>query len=879
MKRLLVLFIVIAGLTKPAFATHQRAGEITYRYISALTYEITIITYSYAPSPADRNELEISWGDGTTSVLVRGNGPAGINPAGTFCDHLGEIVGPDIKRNLYISQHTFPGPASYKISLEDPNRNYGIQNIPNSVDIPLYVETLLTINPFVGPDNSPQLLLPPIDRGCINHPFIHNPGAYDPDGDSLSYKLTVCRGAGGEAIPGYIYPNQVDPNGSSTFAMNPVTGDITWDSPTLQGEYNIAFIIEEWRNGMRIGYVTRDMQITIVTCQNQAPSITPVADTCVQAGDTVNFQVHASDPNLDRMTLTATGAPFLSDESPSSFTIIQDTPGSITGDFSWDTKCSHIKRNPYQVFFKVVDQSNEVNLFDIKSMYIKVVGPKTKNLAATPMGNLIRLAWSPNRCSNATSYRIYRRNGFFGFIPSYCETGIPSYTGYKLIGEIPSSDTSYLDGNQLPGLANGVDYCYMIVAVYPDGAESYASDEVCVRLKKDRPVITNVSIQKTSASDGKVMLAWSKPTEIDINQAPGPYKYLVYRSNDLTGSNFILVDSLSSLNDTVYIDNLVNTLDQPLSYHVDVYNDSPGLRFLIGPSQVASSVYISFEPGDKKLKINFNYSVPWTNSNFVVYKLNQLTQVFDSIAYTSLDYFTDTKLVNGSSYCYKVKSIGSYRTPGITDPLINFSQEACGIPVDNEPPCPPELTVTPDCNNSDNILNWTNPNQTCATDVSKYYIYFRIPQVQDLALLDSVFGAATTTYTHHLSISISGCYTVKAADSVGNISIMSDTVCINSDTCGGYHLPNVFSPNRDGFNDLLIPYPYSSVEKIDLLIFNRWGKLVFRTSDPQVNWDGKILGSNQPASEGVYYYVCDVYELTLNGTRKRTIKGAVTIIR
>ncbi len=879
MKRLLFLFFVYTGLSIPALATHQRAGEITFRYISGLTYEITIITYEYSLSPADRNELEISWGDGTTSVIVRSNGPAGVNPAGLYCDHLGEIVGPDIKKCLYVSQHNFPGPSTYKISLEDPNRNYGIQNIPSSVDIPLYIETMLTINPFVGPDSSPQLLLPPIDRGCINHPFIHNPGAYDPDGDSLSYKLTVCRGAGGQPIAGYILPNQVDPNASSTFTINPVTGDITWDSPTLQGEYNISFLIEEWRNGTRIGYVTRDMQITIVTCQNKAPSIQPIADTCVEAGDTVKFRATATDPNFDRMTLTATGSPFLENESPATFNIIKDSLGYIAGDFNWETKCSHIKRNPYQVFFKAVDHSAEVNLFDIKSMYIKVVGPKTKNLTATPLGSTIKLTWSPNRCSNAVSYKIYRRNGFFGFIPGNCQTGIPSYTGYKLIQEISATDTLFVDGNQPPGLAHGVDYCYIVVAIYPDGAESYASDEVCMKLKKDVPLITNVSIQKTGKIDGKVYLAWSKPTEIDTIQAPGPYKYLIYRSNDYLGKNLILIDSLQLLIDTIYIDQVVNTSDQPVSYRVDVYNNTPGLRFLIGPSQVASSVFITFEPGDNKLKIKFNFTVPWANNTFVVYKKNEHTLAYDSIAITSLDYYFDTALINGHTYCYKVKSIGSYGTPGITDPLINFSQEACGIPVDNQPPCPPELTVEPDCKNTNNILRWTNPNLTCADDVVKYYIYYRTPLSENLVLLDSLNGATSTTYTHDLKYTISGCYGIRAVDSAGNISIMSDTVCIDSDTCGGYHLPNVFSPNEDGFNDLFIPYPYSSVEKIDLQIFNRWGKLVFKTQDPEIKWDGKILGTNQPAADGVYYYSCDVYELTLDGIRKRALKGAITIIR
>ena len=56
-----------------AFATHNRAGEITYRQISALTFEVTVITYT-ATGPgwtADRPELDIDWGDNTTSTLPR----------------------------------------------------------------------------------------------------------------------------------------------------------------------------------------------------------------------------------------------------------------------------------------------------------------------------------------------------------------------------------------------------------------------------------------------------------------------------------------------------------------------------------------------------------------------------------------------------------------------------------------------------------------------------------------------------------------------------------------------------------------------------------------------------------------------------------------
>ena len=143
-------------------------------------------------------------------------------------------------------------------------------------------------------------------------------------------------------------------------------------------------------------------------------------------------------------------------------------------------------------------------------------------------------------------------------------------------------------------------------------------------------------------------------------------------------------------------------------------------------------------------------------------------------------------------------------------------------------------------------------------------------------LLDST---RELTYTHKNLSTIAGCYAVAAEDSAGNRSVMSDTVCVDSDVCGTYRLPNFFTPNNDERNDFFVPFPYSSVEKIDLQIFNRWGNLIFATQDPAIKWDGKIQGKNEDVPDGVYYYICDVYEITLYGTVKRTLKGSITIIR
>jgi hypothetical protein len=437
--RLKLILLVLAQLTlftTPASATHQRAGEITYRHITDLTYEVTITTYTFAPSAADRCELTINWGDGQSSILLRNNGQSGITPAGIPCDHVGEMVGKDIRKNVYTGVHTYPSASTYRIWLEDPNRNMGIQNIPNSVDVPLYIETILVINPFLGNNSSPQLLIPPIDNGCIGVPYLHNPGAFDPNGDSLSYKLVTPRGAGGLNILGYELPNAVDPQTPGTFTINQVTGDILWDSPSIQGEYNFALIIEEWRSGIRIGYVTRDMQVNIIACDNQPPLLNLVRDTCVIAGNALLLNIVATDPDNDMLTMTATGGPLLLPSNPATFNISYDSAGIMRASLLWETSCANVRNQPYQVYFKVQDDGAPVNLIDLETVNIKVIAPQVTGTNAEPLGNSITLSWQRATCQEAKGYRIYRRAGSSGFNPGECVTGVPSYTGYQLIATV-----------------------------------------------------------------------------------------------------------------------------------------------------------------------------------------------------------------------------------------------------------------------------------------------------------------------------------------------------------------------------------------------------------------------------------------------------------
>ncbi|OYT14172.1 MAG: hypothetical protein B6I19_01285 [Bacteroidetes bacterium 4572_114] len=864
MRNILLIFLMLALFIPAAIATHQRAGEITYKPVGELKYEFTIVTYTYTPSQADRDELQLFWGDGTSTIVPRTQ----------------EIYYPnDIKRNVYAgAEHIFPGQGTYTIYLEDPNRNYGVLNIPNSVNVPFFIQTELVINPFLGPNNSVELLAPPIDIGCVNELFLHNPGAYDPDGDSISYKMVDCRGSFGLPIPGYVLPNQVDTTVQSSFEIDPITGTIVWDKPIMQGEYNIAFLIEEWRSGVKIGYVTRDMQITIIPCTNQPPVIGPLNDTCVMAGETLIFDVYATDPHNDTVILRGLGGPFILDESPASFPPAMGQ-GTISSTFSWPTVCTHVQLQPYQVIFTAKDTLYIPQLADIKTVNIKVISPPPENLSATSVGNSIHLSWNKIICTKAIGYEVYRRNEFYGFVPGACETGVPGYTGYEIIGANEGiNDSTFIDNNNGNGLIHGIDYCYMVIGLFADGAESYASAEACASLKKDVPIITNVSVEATGTNNGEIYVAWSKPTEMDTILFPGPYRYVINRAGSDQPNQFVKIDSVSGINDTTYMDTGLNTKNLVFTYEIDLYSLESGTRYFIGSSRKARSMFLKINPTDKALNLNWNVDVPWNNEYYSIYRLNPGGLTYDSIGYSTAPNYLDENLVNGLEYSYFIQGNGNYSATGLTDPIINLSQITSGIPVDNIPPCPPELSISTDCDRVENILNWINP-EGCPTDINTYFIYYSPTENGDLTILDSVTDPYITTYIHSNLPSIAGCYSVTAIDSIGNQSGFSNMVCVSIDSCSGYSLPNVFTPNGDSYNDKFVPFDYTSVDRIELKIFNRWGRIVFETNDPDINWDGKNMNNNSDCSDGAYFYVCDVFEIRLTGLTKRTLTGSVTIIR
>ncbi len=861
-------FLLMVFASLKGFATHNRAGEITYRFLNGNTFEITITTYTKATNAADRDSLTVRFGDGNQANVQRNSAV---------------IVGNDIKRNIYITTHSYPGPASYIISVEDPNRNGGIVNIQNSINVPFYIETKLVINPFLNSNSSVQLLNPPIDQGCINRLFVHNPNAFDPDGDSISYELVTPKGLDGLPINAYFLPNA-----STSLTLDPINGDLIWQNPVIQGEFNFAIKITEWRNGFEVGFVVRDLQVSITNCNNNPPIINELNDTCVLAGTNISRLIRATDPDGNSVTLTANGGPLSITNSPAVFPQPTSGIGAVQQTFNWQTNCTHVRKTPYQVIFRAVDNGN-VPLTALRSWRITVVAPPVVNLTANSQGGTITLDWDQGFCTNNIGYKIYRRIGPSGWQPDSCETGVPAFTGYTLIDTVMgTNNTLYVDDNQGQGLSPGVDYCYIVTAFFSPflnqplgGAESIASIEVCEIVKRDLPVLTKADVVATANPNGQVMVNWAHAIDIDTTQFPGPYRYELYRNTGLVSNNnrtLLATFNSSFLNnwgDTTFLDQTANTVDNGNTYTLNFYFQT---NQLVGRSTGASTVFLEVAATDSRLDLSWDYNVPWTNDSFVVYRKDPGAPNYEIVDTVYTQNYVDTGLINGFTYCYLVTSYGGFLSPGLPNFILNNSQEVCEFPRDTVPPCPPDLTVDPDCNLFQNLLNWSHLNEDCIGDLSYYKIYYQPFADKPFELIDSVF-APIRTYLHgNLLRSIAGCYAITSVDSSLNESEFSNIVCV--DNCPEYTLPNVISPNNDGANDFFVPFPgYKFVDKIDLTVYNRWGQPVFQTTDPAINWNGNLNNGDQPVAGGIYYYICKVDFIRFTGIQQDVLKGSLTVIR
>jgi hypothetical protein len=968
LRKIILIFLFLAAFLNQAFGTHLRAGQITVRHISDRTVIITIEVWTNTQNTTvlfggDQDVLDL--GDGN-SLLVPETQNQAQRPGGP-------PLPPNVAYASFTYEHTYNAPGVYIISYREPNRNEGVLNMDASVNTTFYLETRIIIDPNIGSNNSPILEVDPIDRACPGVAFRHNPGAHDVDkGDSLSYELVVPFSDRNTTVINYRPPNDAsfytdfahgDETGTErpTFSINAVDGTLTWDAPGKIGEYNIAFHVVEHRriNGIwrRIGYVRRDMQILVEDCNNERPTLKLPPDTCVIAGTLLEVPIIGDDPDGHQVKIEGFSTIFNNPPTNPRATIDPD-PGNAnvyvsvpaTTDFSWQTVCDHVKDQPYSVVFKITDNPPlGPKLTTFETWFITVVGPKPvwNNYVKNEANRSVQLTWDDYACGNAQSMQVWRKVDGADFEPDNCETGMPAYLGYELIATVPldHATVSYTDTNNGRGLEAGPKYCYRLVAVFPEAtrAESLVSDDLCIEpFDLVDPLITNVDVDITHPTTGKIIVKWVPPQENPNFPPDHNFSYEVWRGEGFTGDSVLV----TTTNNLFFEDANLNTDALVYNYTVTAYSDG-GL--LVGTSSQASSVRLETQARLNRIELNWSATVPWSNNitglKHVIYrgdegadtkddlvKIDEVDVTLDGNLYVDEGQWNGIPLEGGKLYCYLVETYGSYGNPNpnIPDPLINRSQIICTEPGDEEPPCqaqPPSLMEPKDCakeiatslkdctggNVYTNELQWERVE--CSEDISHYIIYYSNAENGEYTKVGEV-GPGIFVFTHQLNTSYAGCYKISAVDRSGNIGPKSEAFCV--DNCPYYELPNVFTPNNDGCNDVFRAYndkynntegpgsgnnlcptiPIESqrkcarfVERVEFHVYNRWGQEVFDYSGEYIegieetkdailiNWDGTGK-EGQQLSTGVYYYIADVTFITVYPqNRNKTLKGWVHLIR
>lgn len=132
---------------------------------------------------------------------------------------------------------------------------------------------------------------------------------------------------------------------------------------------------------------------------------------------------------------------------------------------------------------------------------------------------------------------------------------------------------------------------------------------------------------------------------------------------------------------------------------------------------------------------------------------------------------------------------------------------------------------------------------------------------------------STGERTPSIVISTPGFYTLQVVDE--HQCIGRDTINVFSKEClAGFFIPTAFTPNGDGRNDIFRPLLFGTVKQYHFTVFNRWGEVVFQTSELTKGWNGKVAGKDQETS--TFVWACS-YQF--EGEPIKTQKGTVTVIR
>jgi hypothetical protein len=313
MQRKLLLSLLVSLISiSQLFASHFMGGEITYVNISPGKYKFYFVFYRDCNGNPVPNTIDLtlrpSYGGSNTTInltqsiysIVSNNSPSPcLLPSATFC----------MNKMIYESTIINIGNATggYDIYYQPSNLYWSIiGNLFQSTNQSFTISTHMP-NPGQFPNNnSPNFNSDPIITFCTSSNLPINYSASDPDGDSLVY-LLCSSFTNSPSTPPFNTANYLNPYSGTypipsnpTLTINPNTGIIN-GLPNLNGNWLLKVCVEEYRSGVYLGGISKDVVIITTSCtpSTSYPDVNAGLDTGMCEGDTFQLSGSTATGNVD----------------------------------------------------------------------------------------------------------------------------------------------------------------------------------------------------------------------------------------------------------------------------------------------------------------------------------------------------------------------------------------------------------------------------------------------------------------------------------------------------------------------------------------------------------------------------------------------------
>lgn len=856
-----------------SFASHLVGGKMTYRYLGSNNYEIKLSIYRDCSDQYDFDSLAV------ISIYSKANNTLFYNNKWPLFNRVNiPALPPDpcfvpppgicVEIGNYVDTIQLPANGvGYTITYQRCCRNVSTANVLS----PGVNGITITTDVPAQTNNTPQFVNVPPIYICQSDTFNYSFAATDADGDVLVYKLstplsaTNIPGLPNPAFPppydtifwtqGYNVANQISNSGG--MSLNPNTGQLKF-KPLNSGQFAFGISVLEYRNNVLINTNRLEIQFNVVNCF-LVSSIPTATNLCT--GLTVKFQNNSHNANgfhwdFGEPTTTADTsnlfAPTYTFSNYGTYTVSLIAINTAYG-FCKDTTTKVITINPLlsptlQPSYAVCFKNNNI-LFNVGGSY---------HPSATFNWNLTTNS-SGNSNTNPTliHFTTPTSKTITVFIEQFgCKDTLQAIVSFS--NPVAMINSANLNCNERA----------LNFASFSTGANYMKWDFGVPSINTDTSSLWNPSYTYSAygiytvtliASDGYCADTLIEAIKVFPKISLAPFTTIqkqCFRNNSF---NFAA--------------NGVYSSNATFTWQFDE-TATPTLSTMENPTNIHFT-----QPGNHIIRFTLK-------ENGCIKERQEVVRVFpDPRARVQL---SDTSICEPALIKFKIVSDSTHPTKNywtIND--SNFVDTTVYYPFSHAGLYTYSLIVKDDNNCTDTLIR-KNSIRINQTPIVKHFVdpLYSTILYPKITFIDSTLiphytnfdfgdGSGSNIKNNIHSYQSAGAfpYSLIVTTEFGCADTTTGTIII--DDIGENYIPNVFTPNNDGVNERFF-IKGESITQSDMKIFNRWGGLVFETSDALHGWNGIEKHTGRPCSDGTYFYLI---KITLENSRKYNFNGTVQLVR